>query len=142
MQLLIQTALSTLNKPYIWGGKSPLLGFDCSGLIEYILRSVGMDPAGIQNSQMLYDYFKLHGVQGSPDAGALVFYGKNLSDISHVAFMLDEIRVIEAGGGNETTISFEKSIEKNAYVRIRPYTHRPDVLAIIHPIYPDYVGGV
>ena len=34
-QTIVNHAIENLGKPYSWGGKSPDLGFDCSGLVLY-----------------------------------------------------------------------------------------------------------
>jgi cell wall-associated NlpC family hydrolase len=41
---MAQKALSYRGKPYIRGASSPSRGFDCSGLVYYLLRSRGYNP--------------------------------------------------------------------------------------------------
>ncbi|MGE4531824.1 MAG: C40 family peptidase [Acidithiobacillus sp.] len=36
-------AISEIGKSYRWGGASPQTGFDCSGLIQYVLEQAGVD---------------------------------------------------------------------------------------------------
>ncbi|WP_226818757.1 C40 family peptidase [Acidithiobacillus montserratensis] len=36
-------AISEIGKAYRWGGESPQTGFDCSGLIQYVLEQAGVD---------------------------------------------------------------------------------------------------
>ncbi|WP_101537308.1 C40 family peptidase [Acidithiobacillus marinus] len=36
-------AISEIGKAYRWGGESPKTGFDCSGLIQYVLEQAGVD---------------------------------------------------------------------------------------------------
>lgn len=36
-------AISEIGKTYRWGGESPQTGFDCSGLIQYVLEQAGVD---------------------------------------------------------------------------------------------------
>jgi len=123
-----------------------MLGYDCSGLVQEILSSVGMDPRGDQTAQALYNYFSQEQnpplrILGTslkvPKPGALVFYGRNNRRISHVAFCIDPKRVVEAGGGNSKTVDLAAAAKQNAYVRQRPYDRRKDIVAIILPNYED-----
>ena len=38
---IIDNARSFLGKPYVWGGKTPKSGFDCSGLIGHVFKQAG-----------------------------------------------------------------------------------------------------
>src|SRR5690349_8553607 len=114
-------ALSFLGRPYLWGGDDPMEGFDCSGLVQEILESIGFDPDGDQTAQSLYEYFALHGTNiGIPQRGALAFYGKEIKKITHVAFCINSFQIIEAGGGGSATINIKEASRQNAFVRIRP----------------------
>src|SRR5579864_7407880 len=35
---VVTVALSQVGTPYLWGGGSPVIGFDCSGLVAYVFR--------------------------------------------------------------------------------------------------------
>jgi len=141
MKELIDYAKSFIGVPYIYGGQNPAFGVDCSELVQEILRSIGLDPKGDQTAQMLYDYFQLNGhVTDSPKPGALLFYGQSAEKITHIAFAISDNQLIEAGGGDSTTTSLEAASHKAAFVRIRPVTHRKDLIAILYPIYPDFVN--
>ncbi len=123
-----------IGQPYIWGGDDPIIGFDCSGLVQEILASVGMDPPGDQTAQGLYDHFK-NNSDGIMGIGALCFYGKSVSEITHVAFMIENYCIVEAGGGGSKTTSAEAAADMNAFVRIRPYNRRKDLVAVLNPYY-------
>lgn len=136
MRLLREYALSFLGQPYHWGGDDPIDGFDCSGLVQEILASVGEDPAGDQTAQKLHDYFaQTCGKPSRPELGALAFYGRSVKQVTHVAFCLDGARVLEAGGGGATCLSLVDAARLNAFVRIRPLTRRPDLVAVYLPLY-------
>lgn len=114
-------------------------GFDCSGLVQEILASVGMDPPGDQTAQKLYDFFVKPSVVGVRRAGALAFYGKSVTQITHVAFMIDGLRVVEAGGGGSRTLSEADASAQNAFVRMRMVDHRTDLVATLLPPYPPAI---
>ena len=137
MEILKSYALSFLGLPYIWGGNDPMTGYDCSGVVQEILASVGMDPPGDQTAQTLYDFFHTQSMVSwnKPGIGTLVFYGKSVTQITHVAFMLDQYRTIEAGGGDSTCVDSKSASKKHAFIRIRLVDHRPDRVAMLRPSY-------
>lgn len=137
MELLKAYALSFLGKPYCWGGETPMGGMDCSGLVQEILRSCGMDPPGDQTAQALFDHFQAQGRAewNKYGLGALVFYGKSVREISHVAWGLDQYRVIEAAGAGSDCKSEADAIRLKAFVRIRPMDYRKDRVAVLKPRY-------
>ena len=74
-----------------------------------------------------------------PQAGALAFYGKNTQAITHIGFMIDENRMVEAGGGDSTTTDVNKAVQRGAFVRQAPYNRRKDLVAVLMPDYPNWV---
>jgi cell wall-associated NlpC family hydrolase len=141
LKLLIDYAMQFVGTPYKWGG-STHDGIDCSGLVQEILMSVGLDPSGDQTAQGLYDYFRKAVRNPVRGPGALVFYGKGERQITHIAFMIDEIRMIEAGGGGSQTLSRSDAERDNAFVRVRPYNRRKDIVDIVMIDYPEWVLNV
>lgn len=135
MEILRQYALSFLGTPYKFGGGNRLAGLDCSEFVQELLRSVGMDPPGDQTAQALFDHFSVNGEWNRHSMGALAFFGKSAKQITHVAMLLDQYRIIEAGGGDGTTTSFEAAKERGAMVRIRHLSFRKDLVAVIRPRY-------
>ncbi len=136
MKLLVEYALTFVGRPYRWGGDDPMTGFDCSGFVQELLASVGMDPPGDQTAQALYNHFETRGERNAYLAGALAFYGESVAKITHVAMLLDQHRVIEAGGGGSATTSEAAASAQNAYIRVRPVNRRADLVAVIRPRYP------
>jgi cell wall-associated NlpC family hydrolase len=131
-----QILIRYLNVPYRWGGDDPLEGFDCSGLVQELLAILGIDPKGDQSANDLFIYFLKNGVKTdflNLDTGFLLFYGAD-SRISHVALCYDSETIIEAGGGDQQTLSFLQAAKQNAYVRLRPVFHRKDLIQAIRPV--------
>ena len=133
MDILRDYATSFVGTRYKWGGDNPLSGMDCSGLIQELLRSVGLDPPGDQTAQGLYDFFSERGDWNVYRCGALAFYGKSSKEVTHVAMLIDQYRVIEAAGGNQTTMTKEDAEVKGAFVRVRLIHARKDLLSVIRP---------
>jgi len=75
-------ALAQIGTPYVWGGESPGVGFDCSGLVQAAYRVAGVALPRVAQDQ--YDGTpKL--AAGQPLApGDLVFFGAGPGAIDHV----------------------------------------------------------
>mgnify|MGYP003693531167 CR=1 FL=1 len=136
---LTEYALTFLHQPYRWGGSNPLTGYDCSGLVIEILKSIGICPFSDGSAQALYNHFRTNGTQMGVRPGALCFYGKNAMGITHIGFMINQNQILEAGAGDSTTVSLERAESQGACVRLRPYMTRKDLVEIISPIYPKWV---
>lgn len=128
-QLALDIAYTQIGKPYIWGGDDTMAGFDCSGFICEVLKSVGVLPklgdwtaAGLEHL-----YPRITGGITSLQTGHLVFWVRN-GKIGHVEMVfarVDEppylsILTIGASGGGSSTLTLENAIKQNAYIKIRP----------------------
>ena len=70
-KIVIDEAFKHLGTPYVWGGTTPS-GFDCSGYMQYIYKSVGVSLPRVSESQQQY------GTQVSIydlKPGDLIFFG-------------------------------------------------------------------
>ncbi|MGC9129050.1 MAG: C40 family peptidase [Acidithiobacillus sp.] len=43
LDTVLVNAIAQIGKPYVWGGESRSEGFDCSGLIQYVLSQAGVE---------------------------------------------------------------------------------------------------
>ena len=131
----IEYAKHFIGVPYEWGGDNSQ-GLDCSGFVGVVLRSVGiMKNSEDLTSREMYDKFKW-ALTLKPKKGCVVFYGESIHKISHVAFMVDDRHILEAGGGNSKTTTIDVADEQNAMVRARPFNYRFPV-AIVDPFYNE-----
>jgi cell wall-associated NlpC family hydrolase len=109
---------------YQFGGKYPP-HLDCSGFVSQCLKAYGHLPNNsLKNSQMLYDYFKERGINSSIEKDSLLFFGRSVDEIDHVAIAMNEKQMIEAAG--EGRIPTERG-----FVRVRPIFIRGDLVAVI-----------
>ncbi len=80
-------ALSQLGTPYRWGGETPGVGFDCSGLTQAAYAAAGITLPRVAQDQ--YDAGP-HLPPGAPlQPGDLVFFGASPADVSHVGIVLN-----------------------------------------------------
>jgi hypothetical protein len=80
---IVQTAVAQLGLPYVWGGASPSVGFDCSGLVLYSYGKAGISlPHGASDQFALCDPV----AQADLYPGDLIFVGA--PNASHVAMFV------------------------------------------------------
>jgi len=88
----VAAAKSQLGVPYVWGGESPGVGFDCSGLTQWSWRQAGVSLPRTAAAQ--YDAIA-HIALSDLQPGDLVFWGYG-GGISHVAMYVGGGDVIQA----------------------------------------------
>jgi len=106
---VVSYAYQFIGIPYVWGGKSPNPGFDCSGFMHYVYAHFGIGIGGDTYSQIN---------DGSPvskdqlQSGDLVFFG-SASSPHHVGMYI--------GGGQ-----FIEAPHTGAFVRVATLAGRSD----------------
>jgi len=137
-KIATQIAWQFLGKAYVWGGDDPLRGFDCSGFVIELLKSVGVLPRrGDWTAAGLWSKYKKQRV-AEPYEGCLAFWrasaAKN-SRIVHVEFCLDDVHSIGASGGGSTTLTVQDAIDGNAYIKVRPIRSRKHLAGYADPFH-------
>jgi cell wall-associated NlpC family hydrolase len=92
--IAVDWALAQVGTPYIWGGESPGVGFDCSGLVQAAYK-----VAGISLPRVAQDQFDA-GPQLPPGAplepGDLVFFGDGPGAVDHVGLVVSPGVMVDA----------------------------------------------
>jgi cell wall-associated NlpC family hydrolase len=78
----LQWALAQIGTPYVWGGESPRVGFDCSGLVQAAYAVAGIRLPRVAQDQ--YDGTPRVPPDAPLEPGDLVFFGGGPSSIDHV----------------------------------------------------------
>ena len=92
---LVAEALTHVGRPYVWGGDTPGVGFDCSGLVLYVVKRVtGLSLTHSVTSQVqagrLVDRADLQ-------PGDLVFFRDTyMPGLSHVGFYIGNNQFVSA----------------------------------------------
>jgi cell wall-associated NlpC family hydrolase len=93
----IQAAESQLGVPYVWGGETPGVGFDCSGLVQWSYAQAGI---GLPRTSGAQYGATTHIPLADIEPGDLLFYGPDGAD--HVAMYVGGGEMIEAPESGET----------------------------------------
>ncbi len=92
---MVVVALSLIGTPYKYGGSNPDTGFDCSGLVRYVL---GLSST-VTLPRSSADMFRMGGKDVALDslvAGDLIFFKVKSKRINHVAVYIGENRFVHA----------------------------------------------
>ncbi len=96
IEQVIANAESQLGVPYVWGGTTPGVGFDCSGLLQWAFREAGVSIPRVTHDQWnageRVDFDDI-------ERGDLLFWRSDPTApdyISHVAIYLGEGMMLEA----------------------------------------------
>lgn len=130
---IIENCKKYLGKPYVWGGESMSEGgYDCSGFVWNILRDSGINITRT-TAQGLFNKFKNN--SSVVDVGTLLFFGKSVNAITHVAICAGDGMMYESIGNKSNT---KKKVGKG--VTLSKMTRRKDFVAARKPfievVYP------
>jgi len=89
----VQAAKTQIGVPYVWGGETPGVGFDCSGLTQWAWRQAGVGLP--RTAQAQYDAV-VHIPLSDLEPGDLVFWNDGTSSVQHVAIYVGGGEVIQA----------------------------------------------
>jgi murein DD-endopeptidase len=107
-QTVLERLLQQLGKPYVWGGESPLSGFDCSGLVYYAYNPLLTVKLPRTVNEMYRFKQGLRVTKAQLRRGDLIFFAiKSQKEADHVGVYLGKGKFIEAPRtGKDIRISY------------------------------------
>ena len=87
-------ALAQVGTPYRWGGETPRVGFDCSGLVQ--AAYAGADVSLPRTAQAQYDTTTKLGPGDPIEPGDLVFFGQGPTAVEHVGIVVQPGVMVDA----------------------------------------------
>ena len=105
--------LAQVGTPYIWGGETPGVGFDCSGLTQAAYRVAGVTLP--RTAQEQYDAGPPVAAGAPLQPGDLVFFGQGPGDVTHVGIYV---------GVQDGQAVMVDAPHSGADVRIEPFPSR------------------
>ena len=144
-EMFLALAWQYLGTFYKWGGDDPS-GFDCSGLVIELAKSVGILPtSGDYRACDLWTRWKYLSVP-DPRPGDVVFFGRD-GNVTHVEIcvLARPMLSIGASGGGSATRDEQDAIDQNAFIKVRPIYGRGvshEVIGIVDLFdHPNLPGG-
>ena len=97
-QAIVVEAQKYLGTPYVYGGASPS-GFDCSGLVYYVLKTLGYSPNRTPEAQYAQGTYVS---KANLLPGDIVFFSGNGSTITHVGIYAGNGQFIHSPNSRST----------------------------------------
>jgi peptidoglycan endopeptidase LytE len=103
---VVAEAKKYIGVPYVFGGSSPSVGFDCSGFVYYVFNKVGKSiPRTSAEGYYSRSYYV-----SNPQPGDLVFFDNTYKQgVSHMGIYIGNNQFIHAGGDQVQISSLSNS---------------------------------
>lgn len=92
---IVEYASQFIGNPYVWGGTDPVKGADCSGFVQTIYRTYGIELPRVAEAQA-YAGEQIPVSEAQP--GDLIFYMDKTGYIHHVVMYAGDGKTVEAKG--------------------------------------------
>ncbi|MCS6931129.1 MAG: C40 family peptidase [Acetobacteraceae bacterium] len=127
------------GKGYVWNGKSPEEGFDCSGFVRYVYhKAFGEGKPPLLSAAGMYDSPLFSAVE-TPEPGDLIFFANSGKIPTHVGIV---IKYGEKWIGSQTSTGVAEVAWSNSYwkPRILGYRQFKELVALKTSPLPFWSG--
>lgn len=119
---IVRVARGYLGQPYVWGGESETEGgYDCSGFVYSVLNKCGMKVPRTTAQGYSALGKKVTNIQSAD----LLYFGKSVKRITHIAIAINSTQMIESQGNSKNT-----KTNKGKGVSITNISHRNDLVLV------------
>lgn len=119
---IVRVARGYLGQPYVWGGESEAEGgYDCSGFVYSVLNKCGMKVPRTTAQGYSALGKKVTNIQSAD----LLYFGKSVKRITHIAIAINSTQMIESLGNSKNT-----KTNKGKGVSITNISHRSDLVLV------------
>lgn len=119
---IVRVARGYLGQPYVWGGESETEGgYDCSGFVYSVLNKCGMKVP----RTTAQGYSALGKKVSNIQSADLLYFGKSVKRITHIAIAINSTQMIESQGNSKNT-----KTNKGKGVSITNISHRSDLVLV------------
>ena len=92
--VIVKDVEAYLGTPYVWGGENPNVGFDCSGLVQWVYAKAGLNLPRVAQDQ--YNAGPHLPAGAELYAGDLVFFGTGPRGVEHVGIYVGHGQMVDA----------------------------------------------
>ncbi|MCT2918550.1 hydrolase Nlp/P60, partial [Limosilactobacillus fermentum] len=113
MDAKVNKALGEIGVPYVWGGNSPSVGFDCSGLVQW---AYGLSSSYRTTYQQQTLGTHVYSNVSSAPKGALLFFGSDSAPYHDAISLGDGSYVHAPTVGENVKIGYQKYFTPSYYI--------------------------
>lgn len=150
---VVDLARQYVGGKYTWGGSSPSTGFDCSGLIQYVYRQVGIDlPRTVKDIEKVGTSVQIESVKPGDlicltSSGPSGRHIKLVSKIDNGQIYTIDARGQKKGIVEEPLTDFSKILTIRRVMQNNDYKHRfgtssnkfQEFADVMYPIYKEVI---